>query len=146
MNMNTKRDGKNTISNYTPEHARLSVAHEITLHNDDPNYVESALTRLGETLKKLREDRAWKNSTMLEHLDVAHFQRPEQFARIIDNKWSKRPPTAGQMFELRRVFGISLDAVADGKNPFTVEQMSDARLVEMMELISAELSRRIRQR
>ena len=146
MNMNTKKDGKSTNNNYTPERARLSVAHNLIVHSDDANYVETALTRLGETLKKLREDRGWKNSTMLEHLDVMHFQRPEQFGRIIDNKWSKRPPTAGQMFELRSVFGISLVAVAVGENPFVIEQMSDARLIELMELLSAELSRRIRQK
>ncbi len=145
-NSNKKTNTQNSIPEPTPERARMYAAQNIKPYSNDENYVGNALERLGKILRMLRSDRGWKNSDMLEHLDVEHFARPEQFARLIENKWSKRPPTAGQMFELRRVFGISLDAVADGENPFMVEQMSDARLVEMMEQISAELARRIRQR
>ena len=37
MNMNTKRDGKNTTSNYTPGTARLPKTQEIKLHSEDGN-------------------------------------------------------------------------------------------------------------
>lgn len=134
------------VAEFEPERARLPEPQEIKLYSEDENYVGAALERLGQTLKMLRNSRGWKNSTLLEYLDVEHFSRAEQISRIIENKFSGRPPTAGQMFDLRRVFGISLDAIADGENPFEVEQMSDARLAQLMELMASELAKRFRQR
>lgn len=138
-NMNNKTD------DYKPETARLPGTQKIKLHSDDEQYVEKALHRLGDTLKKLRDDRCWKNSTMLEHLDVNYFSRTEQLSRVIENETAKRLPNAGQLFDLRRVFGISLDAIADGEDPFEFERMSNAHLVELLEHISFELGKRIRQ-
>jgi len=125
-----------------PATDRTMTATDIKLHSDDPDYVRKALNRVGDTLEKIRQDNKWTNSTLLEYLDVAYFPGSPTISRLIKHE-GKRLPNAAQLFDLRRVFGISLDALADGEDPFTIEQMSTAELAKLMEQISRELVRRL---
>lgn len=132
-------------NDYTPETARLPIAEGIKLHSDDGQYVEKALNRIGPALDKICQDKHWHIDALKDNLDPEYYPTPASISRVINND-GKRRPSAGQLLELRRVSGISLDNLADGCDPFDFEQMSDARLVELIEQISAELARRIRQR
>lgn len=145
MTNQEKQENRPLASTVEPETARDYVATEMRLHSDSDTYVENALYQVGETIAKIRDDHGWTNAVLLEYLDTAYFPNCETISRLVNHD-GKRFPSAGQLFDLRRVFGISLDALADGGDPFVFEQMSDARLVEMIEAISGELSRRIRQR
>lgn len=142
---NTSPNTKNAPPNYTPEIARLPKTEEIKLYSEDENYVQKALNRIGPALDKICQDNHWHKDALMARLDTEFYPTPESISRVITND-GKRRTSAGQLIELRRVSGISLDKLADGANPFEIEQMSDARLVELMELFSAELARRIRQR
>lgn len=132
------------VAKYEPERARTHKTQSIKLHSEDQNYVEKALLRIGPTLDRICQDRHWHIDALKDRLDPEYYPTPESISRVINNT-GKRRTSAGQLLELRRVSGISLDKLADGCDPYVFEQMSDARLVEMMGQISAELARRIQQ-
>lgn len=146
---NQKKQAKKPLANANPEDlnetARTHVAIPLTLYSDDADYVENALDNFGDVVAKIRDDHKWTNSQMLEHLDPRCFPSTSTISRLT-HKDGKRPPSAAQVFDLRRVFGISIDALADGGNPFPLERMTVEQLVSMMGEISMELSRRIRQK
>ena len=124
--------------------ARDYVATDVQLHSDSGTYVKEAIHQVGEVMAKIRDGRKWTNAQLMEYLDTEYFPSPETISRLV-NHTEKRCPGAAQLFDLRRVFGISLDALADGGDPFVFEQMTNARLIEIMEEVSRELGRRIRQ-
>lgn len=143
---NQEKQALKPLTNTLPrETVRDYVATDMELHSDSETYVDDAIYQVGETIAKIRDKYMWTNAQLLEYLDTRFFPTAETISRLVKHE-KKRFPSAAQLFDLRRVFGISLDALADGKDPFVFEQMSDARLVEMMEAISSELGRRIRQR
>lgn len=142
-NMN-QTDSKRTNA-VLPETARNYIATSMDLHSDSGTYVEDAIHQVGETIAKIRDERKWSNAQLLEYLDDTYFSGAETISRLV-NHTEKRLSSAGQLFDLRRVFGISLDALADGGDPFVFERMSNTRLIEIMEAISMELGRRIRQK
>lgn len=127
------------------ESARTPSAEVITLHSDDPNYTEKAVANIGKALDRIRLQRGWTNAQLLQHLDTNFYKSPESISRIIDHN-HKRLPNAAQVFELRRVFGADLNALADGDNPFVLEQMSDTCLADLLEQVSAEIVRRNRRK
>lgn len=145
MTNEEKQKQKALASTVDPETARDYVANDIKLYSDKGDYVEAAMYQVGETIRKIRDERKWTNAQFLEHLDTTYFPNAETISRLVKHE-EKRFPSAAQLFDLRRVFGISLDALTDGGDPFVFEEMSDARLVEIMEEASRELGRRIRQR
>ena len=134
-----EKQGPDKISN-----PRLPTTQPIELHSDDPDYVSAAIKRIGPALYKICKDNHWHIDALKDRFDPEYFPDASTFSRLI-NHTAKRRPSAGQLFELRRVAGISLDKLADGCDPFEFEQMSVDRLIELNEMISAELSRRIRQ-
>ncbi len=123
---------------------RLPTTQQIEPHSEDQDYVSAAIKRIGPALDKICQDNHWHIDALKDRFDPDYFPDASTFSRLINNT-AKRRPSAGQLFELRRVAGISLDKLADGCNPFEFEQMSVDRLIELNEMISAELSRRIRQ-
>lgn len=124
---------------------RTPDARELELFSDSSTYVEDALYQVGEAIAKIRDDRKWSNAQLAEYLDTEYFPNIETISRLVKHE-RKRFPSAAQLFDLRRVFGISLDALADGGDPFVFERMSSTRLIEIMEEVSRELGRRMRQR
>lgn len=124
--------------------AKLCEATSLKLFSDRQDYVEKALYRAGDVLLKILDDTSWNHNTLLEYLNVDYFPSKQTISRLI-NHTPGRSISAAQLFDLRRVFGISLDALADGGDPFVFEQMSDRRLVELMGEISRELERRLGQ-
>lgn len=123
---------------------RLPTTQQIELHSEDPDYVSKAIQQIGPTLDEICQKNHWHIDALKDRFDSEYFPNASSFSRVL-NSTVKRRPSAGQLFELRRVAGISLDKLADGCNPFEFEQMSVERLIELNEMISAELSRRIRQ-
>ena len=145
-NVNKNTQDVNEIE-YTPERARLPVPQQIELHSEDGNYVKAALDRIGPALDKICQDNHWHIDALKDYFDPLYFPTHQHYSRIINPASGyDRKVKAGQLLELRRVAGISLDRLADGCDPFEFEHMTDAQLIGMMEQISAELSRRIRQR
>ena len=143
------KNGRNSTNpkapeNFAREAARLPRIDQIKLHSEDGQYVEKAIKRIGPALDKVIQDHNWHASALKAHFDVRYYPAAYTFSRLISGD-AKRKMTAEQLIELRRVSGISLDKLADGCDPFDFQQMSDARLVELVEQISAELARRLRQ-
>ena len=139
---------KNRIANPSHEDketARLPKGHSIKAHSENANYVVNALNRIGPALDEICVKRHWHKDAIKEHLDELYFPNDSTLSRI-KNSTDGRKVSAGQLFELRRVSGISLDKLADGCDAFEFEEMSDIRLVELMEQISFELARRFRQK
>ena len=139
---------KNNLKNITPDYlvtARLPKTQEIKLHSEDGEYVDKAMKRIGPALDKICQENHWHIDALKDRFDVRYYPAAHTYSRLINGD-AKRKMTAEQLIELRRVSGISIDKLADGCDPYEFEQMSDARLVGMMEQISAELARRIRQR
>lgn len=136
---------KALASTVDPETARDYVATDQKLYSDNDSYVKDAIYQVGEVIGKIRDERKWSNAQLIEYLDPTLFPTAETISRLI-NHTPGRSPSAAQLFDLRRVFGISLDELADGGDPFVFERMSEARLIEIMEEISKELGRRERQK
>lgn len=132
----------NTVS---PETARVSKNLAIQTYSEDKNYVDNAINRIGPTITKICEDRSWTQAALLHHLDEKYFPNPSTLSRIV-NHTEKRYASAAQLFELRRVTGISLDKLADNCDPFEFQKMSTTRLLTIMQQICAELSSRNSQR
>lgn len=145
MTNQEKQAQKSIIRKDDLETARNYIATDIELHSDKADYVENAVYRVGEVIAKIRDERKWSNSTLIEYLDTNYFPSVHTISRLVNHD-EKRIPNAAQLFDLRRVFGISLDALADNGDPFAFEQMSDGRLIEILEEISSELGRRKRQK
>lgn len=144
MNTEKKIQFQNQMED-TPKTARLPKTQELKLHSEDESYVENALKRIGPALDKICQDNHWHIDALKDRFDVRYYPAAHTFSRLINGD-TKRKMTAEQLIELRRVSGISIDKLADGCDPYEFEQMSDARLIELTEQISAELARRIRQR
>lgn len=124
---------------------RLPKTQEIEVFNENEDYVEAALERIGPALNKICQDNHWHIDALTDRLDDKWYPTPASISRVINND-GKRRPSAGQLLELRRISGISLDQLADGnENPFIFEQMSNARLGELLTQISAEIFKRMRQ-
>lgn len=133
----TKKDDRETV--------RLPKTEPITLHSENSDYVSAAIKRIGPALDKICRDNKWHFDAVKDRFDPTYFPNPSTFSRLINND-TKRQISAGQLFELRRIAGISLDKLADGCEPFDFQNMSIRRLIELNEIISTELSRKIRQK
>lgn len=123
---------------------RLPKTTPFQLYSEKADYVERALERIGPALDKICQDNHWHEDALKDRLCDDYFLNPASYSRIKNND-GKRRVSAAQLFELRRVSGISLDKLADGCEPFEFEQMSETRLVELMEQIACEMGRRKRQ-
>lgn len=125
--------------------ARLPKTQVIEVFSEQEDYVEAALNRIGPALDKICQDNHWHIDALTDRLDDKWYPTAASISRVINNN-GKRRPSAGQLLELRRISGISLDQLADGnENPFVFEKMSDARLGELLRQISTEISKRMRQ-
>ena len=133
-----------SIPDYAPETARLPETQKIKLHSEDGQYVEKAIKRIGPALDKICQDNHWHIDALMDNFDEEYFPSKESLSRVLNNS-GKRRISAGQLLELRRVAGISLDKLADGCDPFEFQQMPNELLIALMHQISTELSRRIRQ-
>ena len=98
-----EKQGPDKISN-----PRLPTTQPIELHSDDPDYVSAAIKRIGPALDKICQDNHWHIDALKDRFDPDYFPDASTFSRLINNT-AKRRPSAGQLFELRRVAGISLD-------------------------------------
>lgn len=136
--MKIEKDLANTVS---PETARISKKLEIQTHSEDANYVDNAINRIGPTITKICEDRSWTQAALLHHLDEKYFPHASTLSRIVNHN-EKRHVSAAQLFELRRVMGISLDKLADDCDPFEFQEMSTTRLLAIMQQICVELAGR----
>ena len=132
---NTNNTPTPNIPTKTPEResARLPETEPITLHSENPDYVSEAIKRIGPVLDKICQDNQWHIDALKDRSDPDYFPNPSSFSRIINND-TKRRIWAGQIFELRRVSGLSLDKLADGCEPFEYQQMTTQRLIEINEI------------
>lgn len=127
------------------ETSRLYEAFALELFSDDKEYTKKAVENIGKTLNKILDDNKWTNAKLMEYLDTDIYKSPEALSRIL-NHTPGRQPSAAQFIELRRVFGVDLNEVADcGEHLFEIGKLSDAHLLEMLHQISEELLRRKRQ-
>lgn len=131
----------NKMDAFERETARLCSAVDVKLFSDDPQYTDMAVENIGKTLDKIRTKNGWNNSQLMQQLDTRIYKSEAAVSRIINND-NKRQPSAAQFIELRRVFGVDLNAIADGDNPFVLESLSDVCLLGLINQISAELLRR----
>lgn len=125
--------------------ARLPKTEPIPLHSENPDYVENAIKRIGPALEKICQMNHWHIDALKARFDPKYFPNASSFSRLINNDF-KRMPSSGKLLDMRRVAGLSLDKLADGCDPFEFQQMTTERLIELNEIISSELSRRIRQK
>lgn len=125
--------------------ARLPKTEPIPLHSENPDYVENAIKRIGPALEKICQMNHWHIDALKARFDPKYFPNASSFSRLINNDF-KRMPSSGKLLDMRRVAGLSLDKLADGCDPFEFQQMPTERLIELNEIISSELSRRIRQK
>ena len=126
---------------FSDDRSRHRKLTDIKPLSDDPGYTKKAVEKIGETLDKLRTEKELTNLQLLHHLDHDIYPSESTISRIINNN-KKRPPSAAQLIELRRVFGVDLNALADGDNPFVLERQSDICLIDLLHQISEELLRR----
>lgn len=114
---------------------------DVKLFSDDGQYTEKAIENIGKALEKIRTKNGWTNMQLLDHLDPGIYPSETTVSKIIHSD-RKRSPSAAQLIELRRVFGVDLNALADGDNPFVLEEQSDICLANLLHQISEELLRR----
>lgn len=130
------------MSNYfSDDRSRHRDPVEVKLFSDDPKYTEKAIENIGKALKDIRAKKGWTNMQLLDHLDADIYSSEATISRLTKNT-GKRPPSAAQLIELRRVFGVDLNALADGDSPFVLEEQSDICLIDLLNQISEELLRR----
>lgn len=114
----------------------------LKLFSEDENYTKNGVENIGKALKKIREVHNLNNKQLLHVFDLNIYKSEQTISRII-NLDGKRPPSAEQFIELRRVFGADLNEIADcGKHTFEIEKLSDVQLLEALHQISEELLRR----
>ncbi|MCI6352491.1 MAG: hypothetical protein MR837_03615 [Firmicutes bacterium] len=135
---------QNTDDNKMQRAMRYHKIQRIETFSEKEDYVECALKRIGPALDKICQDNHWHEDALKARLSVDYFPSAASYSRIKNND-GKRRASAAQLFELRRVSGISLDKLADGCDPFEFEAMTNARLVELVEQISRVLASRFRQ-
>lgn len=126
---------------FSDDRSRHRDPTDVKLFSDDGKYTETAIENIGKTLDKIRTQKGWTNAQMLDHLDSGIYPSETTISRIINND-RKRPPSAAQLIELRRVFGVDLNKLADGENPLVLEELSDLCLTDLLHQIAEELLRR----
>lgn len=126
---------------FSDDGARHRDPADVKLFSDDGKYTEKAIENIGKALEKIRAKKGWTNMQLLDHLDPGIYSSEATISRII-NSDRKRPPNAAQLIELRRVFGLDLNKLADGDSPFVLEEQSDVCLTNLLHQISEELLRR----
>lgn len=141
----TNSTSQNQSGRYEQKIARLPKTEPIPLHSENPDYVENAIKRIGPALEKICQMNHWHIDALKARFDPKYFPNASSFSRLINNDF-KRMPSSGKLLDMRRVAGLSLDKLADGCDPFEFQQMTTERLIELNEIISSELSRRIRQK
>ncbi len=137
-----KQTQKALASTLESESARIKQA-EFSIkpaHGDD-DYVEKAVYRVGEKIREIMERHGWNNLAFLKQVNPDFFKDASTISRLTNHE-NKRIPNVAQLFGLRRVFEIDLNALADGKEPFEYEQMSNEQLISKMVIIASELQRR----
>lgn len=128
-------------------HPRLPSKKEediIILGDTQLDYSDAAIYRIGTTLEKCMQQCRYKLADFLDRANPKYFPDKSTVSRLINHE-NKRLPNAGQLFEMRRVFGVDLNVISDGDSPLTLDSLSDVELVCRLEQITAELSRRMRQ-
>lgn len=145
INTEKSQQTQSDSQKYEKETARRPKTEIIRLHSEDEDYVAKAILNIRPTLETICKNNGWTYKAMLERLDPKYFGDQARFSKLINN-CTKRQISAGQLFEIRRVSGISLDKLADGCDAFEFGQMTIQRLIELNNIISAELLRRIMQK
>lgn len=115
------------------------------LTEQDLNYTTAAIYRMGETLALEIGKTGLNVNNWLNRCNPEFFNDASQVSRIV-NHTAKRCPSAGQLFEMRRIFGLDLNALADGGNPQPIEETSNEKLIATLNQNLDELSRRICQK
>lgn len=120
---------------------RLPIAQTPILSEADGQYTKKALHRIGEMFAEIRVKNGFTNEQFLNCLQSEYFANACTISRIAKHE-NKHLVNAGQLIELRRAFGVDLNAIADGDSQLPLEDLSTKELFARQHQISKELERR----
>ena len=87
----------------------------LTITSEQIEQVEAAVYRVGEVISEIMEKNRFSNENMCSILQD-YLPTEQDVSRLIKHD-KKRYPKASLLFALRRVFGVDLNALADGGSP-----------------------------
>lgn len=130
-------------TNKTEELLKLLNELTIALENSTdvqgtPNYTPNAVQRIGQTIA----DCGYTARELSNLLDMEYFPSEKTIQAFINQTRSK-DPSAGQLFELRRLFGVDLNALADGVDNPHPSMWTRAELLTRIEVLTSELRSQI---